>query len=129
MFDHFSSGCTYDENPNYVDFCVRCLGALRKHSDDTTIRPLFHTSNLDEKTRTTVHCMLCWLNLHHKISPIKFEWVSNDVGILRCPVHGKWIPKPGEYKKFLIFQKIASSNDGTQEDYLRTLKKEERTLY
>ena len=86
-------------------------------------------SNLDEKTRTTVYCNLCWLNLHHKISPIKFEWVSNDVGILRCPVHGKWIPKPEEYKKFLNFQKIASSNDGTQEDYLRTYEKEKRTLY
>ena len=121
--DHSSSGCTYDENPNYVDFCIKCRGALREYPDGTDMCPRFGLTNLDEKSRTTVHCMNCWSELHHKISPIKFEWISNDIGILRCSVHGKWVPYKEEYEKFLHVQKIASSNDGTSDDFIEIQKK------
>ena len=81
------SYCKYDENPKYVDYCIRCRSSLRE-GDYSELPPRF---KIDLETRSIIHCNTCYLDLHQKISQIKFEWVSNDEGILSCPVHGRWL--------------------------------------
>tara|TARA_B100001123_G_C14885789_1_gene857806 strand:+ start:231 stop:614 length:384 start_codon:yes stop_codon:yes gene_type:complete len=117
--------CSNNEIPDYVDYCNRCRGALNEYPDGTRTCPRFGIANLNAfpETRTTVHCNNCFGLRHYKISQVTFEWISNDVGVFRCPEHGRWLAEGSEYEEFLQCERVANSNDGTAESYRSALEK------